>query len=610
MKLKSISLKGYRGIPNIPKDPGLEIKDFGHRNIFIGPNNSGKSTIFRFLHYLKSSVEAFESDLHTIQKDIDQSWWWRHEASVAVSASIAFAIDSTTPEIASPLLDNFIVDNEWQLEVLLKAYGDDGCILMAAPRVYLEGQWYPIVKQNDDGTDKPIHLNNAGEYISSSGRDSCPYHEPALKLVKAWASSVRFFDPVRAVDRGPGSREMDDGAGLLADLFRRQLDPRQTARHNTFVKALVNQINKLLDPGGIGGFEGCELKGSETEPQMYLSQKGLDGPPIALDSMGTGIAELVILISSLVEDTEQPMQYFIEEPEIHLHPGLLRRLMNSLSDFPDVQFFISSHSNVVLDALESNDRVFHFYQRSDGACVAAPCQGIVAQHRLLDSLGVCGSTLLQTNCVIWVEGPSDRLYIRHWLQQTDPGLQEGSDYAFVFYGGKILSHFSFESSDADTEDLLSMIRVSRYSAVVMDRDLAPSEPEETLREAKRKILEEAKSDPGHRLGLITEGREIENDLPIEVLRRAFSQILGTDEYDFQELALSGEQRYPDEVVTHLGINGDDAKTVKSKVSNKMALARTVLDIFEEGKLELQPPVYVEALKEFIIKSRTLESGNE
>ena len=48
MKLKSISLKGYRGIPD---DPELVLKDFAHRNIFIGPNNSGKSTIFRFLHY-------------------------------------------------------------------------------------------------------------------------------------------------------------------------------------------------------------------------------------------------------------------------------------------------------------------------------------------------------------------------------------------------------------------------------------------------------------------------------------------------------------------------------------------------------------------------------
>ena len=151
-----------------------------------------------------------------------------------------------------------------------------------------------------------------------------------------------------------------------------------------------------------------------------------------------------------------------------------------------------------------------------------------------------------------------------------------------------------------------MIKVSRYSAVVMDRDSAPSEPKESLGEAKRKILEEAKSDPGHRLGLITEGREIENDLPMGILRRAFSQILGKDEFDFQKLVLSGQQRYHDEVVAHLGISGDVAEAAKRKLSNKVALARTVLDICREDDLELSPPPYVQDLSEFIKASRALE----
>lgn len=604
MRLKAISLKGYRGIPN---DPGLVIEEFGHRNVFIGPNNSGKSTVFRFLHYLKSSVKGDESPefkLYQEQGELDQSWWWRYDTSTETSASIVFAGVPAEHGIDSSSIDKFVVNDQWRLEVSLRAIDGDKCILIVTPQVHLGGQWYPIVKHDNMG--KLLHLNNKGEYIYSDARDSCPYHEPALKLVRAWTNSVRFFDPVRAIDRGPGSRQMDDGAGLLTKLLERQLDPKQAGCHYEFVEALLSQINGLLKPSGVGGFKGCELKGSRENPQMYLSQQD-DAPPIALESMGTGIAELVVLISSLVEDTGRPMQYFVEEPEVHLHPGLLRRLMNSLSNFPDVQFFVSSHSNVVLDALGPDDRVFHFSQRSDGACVVAPCQGIVAQHHLLDSLGVSGSTLLLTNCVIWVEGPSDRLYIRHWLQQLKPELQEGSDYAFVFYGGKALSHFGFEPSDEDVEDLLSMIRVSRYSAVVMDKDLKPGEPDENLRGTKLRILAEAKSDPDHRRGLLTVGREIENDLTIDILRQAFSTILGP-KYDLQGLKLPGVQRYPEEVVEHLGLGEDDAGTVKRKLSNKVALARTVLDICEEEEsLKLQIPEYVQELKEFIIKSRTLES---
>lgn len=603
MRLKSISLKGYCGIPS---DPGLELVDFGHRNIFIGPNNSGKSTVFRFLHYLRTKIGSLQTDLVPIEDELDESWWWQHEASAGISAIIVLSDDDLIRTIDPALEGKFLVGGEWQVEVLLEHCEGDKCRLIVVPRVNLEGHWQPVIKKDNEESGKPMHLNKKGEYIYSSGRDSCPYHEPALQLLKAWADSIRFFDPVRAVDRSQGSRGMDDGAGLLAHLLRRQLDPRQTARHARFTANLIKQINSFMESGGIGGFDNCELKGSDENPQMYLSQRNFSGPPIALESMGTGVAELVILVSALVEDTGRSIHYFIEEPEIHLHPGLLRRFMNALSDFPDAQFFVSSHSNVVLDALGSRDRVFRFHQRRDGSCIAIPCKGIVEQHRLLDSLGVSGSTLLQTNCIIWVEGPSDRLYVRRWLEQAESTLQEGSDYAFVFYGGKVLSHFGFEESDSDASDLLSMIKVSRYSAVIMDSDLAPGESEQDLREAKRLIMEQAKSDVDHRLGLITEGREIENDLPIDILREAFAQILGRDEHDLTGLTLSGNCRYPIEVVEHLGLVGDSAETAKRKLTNKIALARKVLDICEEKGLELQPPAYVEPLKKFIVSSRVME----
>ncbi|SHU60945.1 Uncharacterised protein [Mycobacteroides abscessus subsp. bolletii] len=49
-------------------------------------------------------------------------------------------------------------------------------------------------------------------------------------------------------------------------------------------------------------------------------------------------------------------------------------------------------------------------------------------------LGYRPSDLLQANYVVWVEGPSDRTYIRRWLQIANPDLQEGIDYSIMFYG--------------------------------------------------------------------------------------------------------------------------------------------------------------------------------
>lgn len=46
-------------------------------------------------------------------------------------------------------------------------------------------------------------------------------------------------------------------------------------------------------------------------------------------------------------------------------------------------------------------------------------------------LGYRPSDLLQANAIIWVEGPSDRIYINHWLDQQAPDLVEGIDYSIM-----------------------------------------------------------------------------------------------------------------------------------------------------------------------------------
>jgi hypothetical protein len=39
-------------------------------------------------------------------------------------------------------------------------------------------------------------------------------------------------------------------------------------------------------------------------------------------------------------------------------------------------------------------------------------------------------------------GPSDRLYLLHWLKALDPDLTEGLHFPSMLYGGKLLGHLS------------------------------------------------------------------------------------------------------------------------------------------------------------------------
>jgi hypothetical protein len=43
---------------------------------------------------------------------------------------------------------------------------------------------------------------------------------------------------------------------------------------------------------------------------------------------------------------------------------------------------------------------------------------------------------------IWVEGPTDRIYLQQWIKLPRSNLEEGVDYSIMFYGGRLLSHLT------------------------------------------------------------------------------------------------------------------------------------------------------------------------
>jgi hypothetical protein len=377
--------------------------------------------------------------------------------------------------------------------------------------------------------------------------------------------------------------------------------------YHRFQRRLLARLNRLFEPK----FASWQMKASPT-PDMVLTVYAEGALPIPLKSMGSGIAQMVMLLALLEEDAERSARgchYYLEEPELHLHPRLLLRPMAQLPEYDGAQFFLTSHSSVVLDAAASRgDRVFLFSQGAAGDCTAAPCDGVVEQHAALDALGVSGSALLQANCAVWVEGPSDRLYLRRWLQEAaaegGESLLEGADYAFVFYGGRVLSHFGFDAEDAGLADLVPMLAVSRFSAVVMDRDLSGDRPLDELREAKRAILRAAEADPVHRLACVSASREVENDLPLTLLRAAMEARLGLPESTLGGLELTGEKRYPDEAVSFLSLDEGKARTARRKLEDKVALAAAVLGAGDRAGRRLEPrPDYVGRLYDFIRASR-------
>lgn len=208
----------------------------------------------------------------------------------------------------------------------------------------------------------------------------------------------------------------------------------------------------------------------------------------------SGWKQIVDLIS-WVESCKDGSVCVIDEPERHLHPLLQRALiaeLTVLSSRKRLQLIIATHSPSFLNrrAWGRDVAVFHLL----GGQVVREAD-ITA---ILDQLGCVASDLCQSNGVVWVEGPSDRIYInaflRAWRSQRAPHkspLIENVHFSYAFFDGSCLVHFSGltspssssfngddvalfvqmgEGTEEQPGDLIQLLRLNRNAAICIDRD--------------------------------------------------------------------------------------------------------------------------------------------
>lgn len=175
------------------------------------------------------------------------------------------------------------------------------------------------------------------------------------------------------------------------------------------------------------------------------------------------------------------------------------------------QYFITTHSAHLLDATEA--QIFHV-SMVNGVSNVSSVSSSKERFKICASLGYKGSDILQANCIIWVEGPSDRIYLNYWIASVAPELVEGVHYSIMFYGGRLASHLTGSDPDelADHEkELISLRKLNRNSVIMIDSD-KPS-AYNRINATKRRLQQEFDQGPG--FAWITSGREVENYLDEE-----------------------------------------------------------------------------------------------
>ena len=472
-QIKNIRFKGYKVFP---RNQYAEMENLSRVNVIIGKNNCGKTSLLDIIETI------YNNDL-----------------------SIKPTRDVEEIVVDAPIDDDMI-------RRVFYGYSGIGHWNQSNLSEHVKGRVYPfILDSNNSFSINMDMIRGLGSHINPA----CSEFSNRKRYYK-----FRKITAERNIYPEPEGKEKlySDGEGasnLIATFLNDSLHD-ESIIEDTF----LNALNRIMQPES--EFVSIRVQqvtyNNQRLWEVFLQEKAFQRAPLSKSDSGLKTIVLVLLnllvIPHVNEYKGAKLVYGFEELENNLHPALQRRLFEYIYDYAitnDIIVFLTTHSHIAINAFfdKDNASIYHVI-KENGLAEIKRIESYIDKTEILDDLDVKASDILQSNGIIWVEGPSDRIYIKRWLELFTPNeYEEGKHYQFLYYGGRLLSQYSAK----EETDLINIITTNRNAAIVIDSDKRSRSA--SLNNTKKRIMDEF-----DRLGMfywVTKGKEIENYLPKEAV---------------------------------------------------------------------------------------------
>lgn len=566
----------------------IELKKLSKVNIFIGPNNSGKSRLLRAL-FSSTDLEFTTTEINL------------EEINDAVS-SLKEQISNYYTRAGIVKVEGIDLDKLDEVHFIkhssslkLEIYDTVEKISKISPKANYTYQHHSNINPHDMAS----FIASAAEDCLIKIKNLKSYNFNEVRRESIYIPTLRGL---RGIDYGARNNELlgrdNYQKRTIIDYFEKGVEDANeidSFRERIYTGLSFYEDVKRLLLGSSS--KRTKIKEFETFlSKTFFDNKELNIIPLLDDNvvhvkigdeeypiydLGEGIQSIIILIYPLFINQGKKLNIFYEEPDLFLHPGYQRVFLDTLflDHFKSFQFFFTTHSNHFLDmTLDfSAISVYKFQKEKGNRFVVENVKN--DDKNLLQILGVRNSSVFLSNCTIWVEGITDRIYIRKYLELYQScsdfkhkRFQEDIHYSFVEYGGGNITHWSFLDSSDDECPNINVDKLCGKLFLISDRDSAGL-LKGGGKSKKMKRHEELENQLGDNYCCL-ESREIENLLTEGIISNVVKDCEGenADNIDFSKLKISSYKDKPlgsfiDAKVAGLKRSyGAESGTVKDKVN--------------------------------------------
>lgn len=505
MKLETIEIKNYRSLFADADGNHMKLGVGDRLNTIVGPNNCGKSNVFRALAIALDPDAAFDR-----QTDMPEPLVWSKP-----TITLTFRAGSTSRERT---LLRRLEDYEREANPAARhTLAEDGKVRM---RVTIESD-----AGEATGTRRQVFVASG-----AGGRSLAADHPLNVSAVEQFQKCFHFV----LIRSGQGLDDLLEGKfrDILHNVLRDDLVEAfdEALRHrgeylDQLRRGLLQPLSQTL--GTELGDLFPEVESIQLEPDVDELAESLarmrvrvtDLVTTDIEQKGTGVRGglLIAILRHFAETSRRSMLFAVEEPETFLHPAAqedLRDHLEQLVERDDVTLLVATHSPYVVSR-QSGSRVYGLEKDGEGRTVLVasatggepqgPVLGGLFRDRLVtDVLDRAASIPAEARGAVVVEGYTDEQYFRLAAERAGrPELIE--DLAFVQAGSGVARSGAGGAHLAAMQALVVSATAGIPVVVVLDSDGPGKDAARFLRQVgektgqwnKRTVLEYGKIFGGH-----------------------------------------------------------------------------------------------------------------